>query len=424
MTADSQPLPRAWLIVVLLWFTVLFNYVARLLPTTMHGSIVSAMPMTETQFGLLTSCLFWAYGLMSPFAGYMADRFSRSRVIIMSMFLWSAITWLTSYARTFEQLVILRTLVGVSEACYFPAALALISDYHRGPTRSLATGIHQSGFAIGIALSGFGGWLAEQRSWHYAFSLVGLVGIAHSAVLAFLLRDAPRLSRSGTPSVEAKPPVRFGEALVNLFGRTSFVLAFINMALLGVTGWTVIAWLPVFMQEHFHLTQGLAGFSANGYMNAAAVPGFLIGGAWADRWSRTNRRARMFVPAIGLLVASPGILLAANNGVFILAIMGLVTFSVFESFFGANMMPILCEVVDSRYRATGYGLINLMGTIAAGFGIYFSGVLRDGKIDLHIVFDIVAAVYAICALLLYFIRDNKLIDIAPAAAVADPLRAE
>ncbi len=405
-TTDSELPSHAWRVVVLLWFVAFCNFLARLLPTTMHGSLVAAIPMTETQYGLLTASLFWTYGLVSPFGGFLADRFGRSRVIITSMFVWSVITWLTSYARTFEQLLILRSLMGLSEGCYLPAALALISDYHKGPTRSLATGIHQTGSIVGIGLSGLGGWLAERSSWHYAFSLVGLASIAYCALLVFLLRDAPRASPSGTAAAEAEPKVRVGKAVVSLFSRGSFVLVVISAALVAVISWTVAAWMPVFLQEHFHLTQGVAGLSATGYMNAAAVPGMLIGGVWADHWSRTNGRGRIFVTVIGLLGTALGILLTANTNVFILAVLGLVIYRLFLSFFDANVMPILCEIVDARYRATGYGLLNLVAATISGFGIYFPGVVRDLKIDLHIVFDIVAPVSVMCAIMFCFVKQK------------------
>jgi MFS family permease len=416
MNAGAQLPPRAWLIVGLLWFTVLSNYLARTLVTTMHGSLVAAIPMTEAQFGLLMSSLLWTYGLASPFAGFLADRFKRSRVIVASMLLWSVITWLTSYARTFEQLLIVRSSMGLIEACYMPAALALICDYHRGPTRSLATATHHTGYVAGLALSGVGGWVAEQYSWHFAFALVGLVGLAYSLPLGLLLRDVPPPSATPSPGTvrsqrarealpDAAPPApRLGQAVLSLLGRGYFVMMLAAHALLNLIGWTVIGWVPVFLQERFHLTQGLAGISATGYTTVASVLGLFLGGLWADRWSRTRGRARMFVPAIGLLIAAPGMLLFANTGVFTVAILGLLVYWLFVQFYDPNTMPVLCEVVDARYRATGYGLLNMVGMISAGFGIYISGVMRDLRIDLHIVFDLGAVVCVICALIYYFIN--------------------
>src|SRR6185369_8408264 len=103
----------------------------------------------------------WVYGLLSPCAGFLADRYNRSRVIVISLLAWSVLTWLTAHATTFHGLLLTRALMGVSEACYIPAALALIADYHRGGTRSLATGIHMSGIMVGSGLGGLGGWIAE-----------------------------------------------------------------------------------------------------------------------------------------------------------------------------------------------------------------------------------------------------------------------
>ncbi len=204
MTAVPRLPPRAWLIVALLWFVGLFNYLVRIMLTTMHGSIVDAIPMTEAQFGLLTSVFLWVYGLLSPFAGFLSDRFSRSRVIGISLVAWSAVTWLTAYATNLHQLIAMRALMGVSEACYLPAALALITDYHRGPTRSFATGVHMTGILFGAALGGFGGLIAEHTTWHYAFSLVGAGGVIYCGVLVWALRDSPRESDED-PATMAAP---------------------------------------------------------------------------------------------------------------------------------------------------------------------------------------------------------------------------
>jgi MFS family permease len=392
---------------VLLWFTVLSNYLARALFTTMHGSIVTAIPMSEAQFGLLTSSLLLTYGVASPFAGFLADRFNRSRVIVVSLLLWSTTTWLASYCRTFEQLIVLRSLMGLVEACYMPAALALICDYHQGPTRSIAIAIHHTGWVVGLALAGLGGWLAERQSWHFAFAFVGLTGVAYVLPLALLLRDAPRKPTAATAAPAAKSAARLGEALIGLLGLGSFVLMLAVHAMLNLGDWAMVGWVPVFFQEHFHVTQGVAGVSATGYKNLGLIVGLFIGGFWADRWSRTNARARMFVPAIGLIIGAPGIVLMANSGVLPLAILGLAIYYLFAAFYDPNTMPVLCELVDARYRATAYGLLNCVGMIAAGLGIVVIGLLRDSKIDLRLVFDLGALLCLICALIYFRLKPRS-----------------
>ena len=211
-TAVSKPglLSPAWLVVALLFVVGMLNYLDRVMITTMRGSIVDAIPMTDTQFGLLTAVFLWTYGLLSPLAGFLADRFSRSRVIIGSLFVWSAVTLLTAYATTFNELLVTRLLMGVSEACYIPAALALIVDYHRGSTRSLATGIHIGGMMLGQSLGFVGGWLAQDNTWNHPFWIFGVVGIVYALVLVFFLNDAPPSGRMSTIPDMPKESVHLG----------------------------------------------------------------------------------------------------------------------------------------------------------------------------------------------------------------------
>jgi MFS family permease len=402
---SSSPIlhSKAWLVVALLWLVAALNYLDRLMVTTMRGSLLQAIPMTDAQFGLLTSMFLWVYGALSPFTGFLADRFSRRVVIVTSLFVWSALTWLTGQAKSYEQLVLIRSLMGVSEACYLPAALALITDFHQGPTRSLATGIHMTGITVGSGLGGLGGWFAERHGWSFPFSLFGMIGVVYSIGLLFLLPDAPREPADGG-AAEPGNAIQFRAALRSLFARGSFVIAMLYWGLLGLAGWALAGWLPTYLNEQFHLTQGVAGLSATGYLQAASFVGLLIGGFCADRWSRINERGRMWVPAIGLCLAAPGILLAANASVLGLAIAGLIFYGLTRASTDANMMPVLCLVCDPRYRATGYGLLNLCGCFVGGLTIYAGGALRDAHVDVRSVFQVAAFSLLVCAGLLCLLK--------------------
>ena len=395
MNANSKWLTRAWLIVALLWFVGCLNYLDRIMITTMRGSLQAAIPMTDAQFGLLTSVFLWVYGLLSPLAGFLADRAGRSRVIIASLFVWSLLMWLTGHAKTFDQLLLARALMGISEACYIPAALALIADYHHGPTRSLANGVHLTGIMVGSALSGVGGWLAERYSWNCGFSLFGIVGIGYSLFLVFLLRDVTQ-AKGNNPAPPLENKVCLGAAIVSLFSQGSFIIACVYWGLLGLAGWAVIGWLPSYLNDQFHLSQGRAGLSATGYVYAAAMVGLPLGGFWADRWSRRNERGRIFVAMLGLCLAAPAILLAASTGLLGFAVAGLVCFGLARAFADANMMPILCLVSDPRYRATGYGILNMFACVVGGGAIYAGGALRDAHVDPSRIFQFAAASLALC----------------------------
>ena len=411
MTAPRPSLPQAWLCVALLWLVAALNYLDRVMLTTMRGSVIEAIPMNEAQFGLLTSAFLWVYGALSPFAGFIGDRFSRRWVVIGSLFAWSAITWLTGHAKTFDQLLFARALMGISEAFYIPAAMALIMDYHRNRTRSLANGIHVSGIFVGSGLGGLGGWLAERHGWSHAFNLFGFIGIFYSVVLIFLLRDAPR-DQSPFLDGSASGTTSLVPAFKSLFCQGSFLLALIFWGLLGLVGWAVAGWMPTYFQEQFSLRQGVAGFSATGYLQAAAFAGVIIGGALTDRWSRAGEQRRISITILGLCLAAPGILLAANTSMLSIAITGLILYGLTRSIADVNMMPILCLVCDSRYRATGYGILNMCACLMGGLAIYAGGLLRDAQVDVNRIFQISAASLLAGAGILYLVRPRSIPSIA------------
>lgn len=133
-----------WIVVGLLWFVALLNYLDRQMLSTMKPSMMLDIPelAKAENFGMLMAIFLWIYALMSPISGIIADRMNRKNMIVCSLFVWSGVTMAMGYATTFNQIYVLRAIMGVSEAFYIPAALSLIADYHQGNTRSLAIGIH------------------------------------------------------------------------------------------------------------------------------------------------------------------------------------------------------------------------------------------------------------------------------------------
>ena len=398
--SDNRPLPGAWLVVGLLWGVGCLNYLDRVMLNTMRDSIKQGVPMGDDDFGMLTTAFLIVYGVLSPVGGWFADRFSRSRIIVVSLAVWSVVTWATSFAHTYHQLLITRAFMGVSEACYIPAALALIADYHRGATRSLATGIHMSGLYAGMALGGMGGWMADRFGWSSGFFAFGCVGVVYAVVLALLLRDVPRAHHANAGAA----PVRATEALRALGGSRDFWIIAAYWGLAGFAGWAFMTWMPTFLKEHYHLTQTYAGFTASAYTQVAAFVGVLAGGAWADRWSRTQLRGRVWVPMIGLTLASPFVFLTAHTDALWLAVLGLIVWGLGRGCADANMMPILCQVAQPRHRATGYGVLNFFSCSIGGAAAYLGGWLKERQVDLSWLLMGSALLVLVAGLLLALVR--------------------
>jgi MFS family permease len=403
---------NAWLVVGLLFIVGALNYLDRTMIATMRSSIVESVPMSDAQFGLLTSVFLWVYGILSPLAGFLADRFSRSKVIIGSLFIWSLVTWLTSLATTYNQLLATRALMGISEAFYIPAALALIMDYHKGPTQSTATGLHIAGVMVGQSLGFIGGWIAENHTWNYAFHIFGMVGIAYAILLLFILKDAPKaesienIPLNSQTENKTKVNVKFSTAIKDLFTRKSFVILFVFWGIMGVVGWMVMAWLPTYYKEHFNLSQSMAGFYATAYLYPASIAGLLLGGFLSDRWSKKNKHARILIPMIGLVIAAPAVFAGSYTTVLWIAILFFLIYGLTRMFVDTNLMPILCLTVDNRYRATGYGILNMFATIIGGLGIYAAGALRDSQINLNLVYRLASLSIIICIILLWLVKND------------------
>lgn len=383
-----------WLVVAMLWVVAFLNYFDRNMIASMHDPIVNDFGLNDAQFGLLTSVFLWVYGILSPFSGFLADKYSRKVVIVISVAVWSAVTLWTGYIRSYPEMLAARVCMGVSEACYIPAALALITDYHRGRTRSLATGLHMSGLYAGLALGGLGGYIAEYWGWRYGFRVFGLFGVAYALLLLFFLKD----NKMETEQKEAEESsISLGQSFKQFFTDRSFILVMLYFSALGAVNWLVYGWLATFLKEHFHLGLGEAGISATGYIQIGSFAGVLLGGLWADRWSKTNTRGRLYVLVIGFTLGAPFLFIASATSAFVLAITGMAVFGVARGFNDANLMPVLRQITDSRYIATSYGFLNFLSTIVGGIMVYLSGALKDAHTDLSIMYQVCAVLLLLAA---------------------------
>ncbi len=392
----------AWLAVALLWPVALLNYLDRQMLASMKFSVMADIPTIQGDagWGFMLGQFKWVYAFLSPIGGFVADRFSRRFTICGSLFVWSAVTWATGRVTTYDELLVARALMGISEAFYMPAALALIADYHTGHTRSRAIGLHQTAIYCGVIAGGFGGYAADAPDfgWRGAFNICGICGMLYAVPLILLLRDAPR-----KPTVvENAPKVSPVRAATELLSNLSFVLLVLYFTLPALAGWVVRDWMPAILKKQFDIGQGKAGVAATLYWQSAALVGAFVGGWLADRWMRTNERGRIFVSAIGMCFIVPAMFGVGNAGTLGVAIAFLVLFGLGWGFFDCNNMPILCQIVRPELRATGYGIMNLVSISCGGLADWGFGEMRDRNVPLNIIFSVFAsfAVFSIVLVLL------------------------
>ena len=370
-----------WIVVGLLWIVALLNYMDRQMLSTMreYMAVDIAQLQSAEAFGALMGIFLWIYAIVSPFAGTVADRVSRKWLIIGSLAVWSAVTLLMGYCTTFSQLKWLRGLMGISEALYIPSGLSLIADYHSGKSRSLAVGIHMTGLYLGQALGGFGANLASVLTWQQTFHWFGIIGIAYAVILVFCLKEARPAAQPKAAEVApgtAKESIWKSFALI--FSNIAFWAILFYFASSSMPGWATKNWLPTLFQGSLDIPMEKAGPIATITIAASSLLGVLIGGPLSDRWVKKNLKGRIYTSAIGLGMMIPAlVLIGLGHGLFAAVAAGLL-FGIGYGMFDTNNMPILCQFVPSRLRATAYGFMNTVGVAMGAVCTQVLGRMQDG----------------------------------------------
>ena len=390
-----------WIVVGLLWVVALLNYMDRQMLSTMREAMQIDIAELESavNFGRLMAIFLWIYGCISPFAGAIADRISRKWLIIGSLTVWSGVTLAMGFCTTYNQIYVLRALMGISEALYIPAGLSLIADYFTGSSRSLAVGIHMTGLYLGQAVGGFGATIAAAFSWQQTFLCFGIAGVAYAALLAIMLEDR-RNEKSECGPDAAEPPAKepVWKSFVLIFSNISFWTILFFFAASSLPGWSTKNWLPTLFAESLGIPMSQAGPLSTITIAVSSFFGVLIGGSLSDNWVRKNIRGRIYTSAIGLAMMIPALVFIGLGSGLVSAIGAGVCFGVGYGMFDTNNMPILCQFVSSRHRATAYGIMNMTGVF---FGALITQVLGRwaDKGNLGLGFALMAAALGIALLL-------------------------
>lgn len=397
-----------WIVVGLLWGVALLNYMDRQMLSTMKDAMqVDIVELqTATNFGYLMAIFLWIYALMSPVSGVIADRMSRKWLIVGSLFVWSSVTYLMGIAETFNQIVFLRALMGVSEALYIPAGLSLIADYHTGKSRSLAVGIHMTGLYTGQAIGGFGATVADAFSWHTTFHWFGIIGIAYAVILMLFLHDK-KTEILPTEKLQANPQKEKESvftSLKSLLTNVAFWVILLYFAAPSLPGWATKNWLPTLFAENLDLPMSQAGPISTITIAVSSFIGVLIGGPLSDKWVQKNLRGRVYTGAIGLGLTIPSLLLLGFGHNLVAVVGAGLLFGIGYGIFDTNNMPILCQFVSRKQRATAYGVMNMIGVSAGAFITHLLGRWGDSG-NLGAGFAMLAIVVAIAlGVQLYFLR--------------------
>jgi MFS family permease len=408
-----------WLVVALLFFVGLVNYADRTSITAVYALLKTNLGFSDVGLGAIGSVFLWSYAVVSPFAGYAADRAGRAPLLVWSLAAWSAVTLLTGLVTAKWQLLSMRVLLGIVESMYLPAAMALVAEYHDQNTRAKAMTLLSIGQYLGLVVGGtLAGFLGERYGWRSPLYVLGVVGIL-LAILCFAILPHGNKERFKAEANEVAPEVSFWEATLGLVRIPSFVILAIAGVLTAIGAWIFINWLPLYFRESFGMTLTTAGFLGSSLVSITAVAGQLAGAAVSDSLARKGLHRRMLMQAVLILCAAPALLAFLYTRNRILIMIALILYSVFRNAADLNIIPLLCDLAGKRRMSTAIGMTNMLNTLAGGIAILAAGFLKS-SLGLTLVFAGTAGILLMDGLLLsvgylLFIRNDLTSSLLPAS---------
>ena len=354
-----------WWVVFMLWWVCFFNYADRQAISSVLPLLAREFRFDPVQLGLIGSAFAWVYAVLAPAAGVLADRAIRHRVLVWACVVWSFFTLATAWCVSLPMFVTIRALTGLGETFYFPAAMALISDYHGRQTRSRAMSWHQSAVYAGTIL---GSWLAalvaERCGWRVPFFLFGPAGIVLAMVLAKWLREPQRGAAEQSrrlPANERDQPMSVRHTLVLIVRTPSALLLMGGFLCANFVAVIFLTWTPTFLVEKFHYAIGAAGLTGTVYIHLASALAVPLAGGLADRLVRRRLTGRMLVQTLGLVAGAAFVLLVGKTSHTATLLAAMTAFGVCKGFYDSGIFASLYDVIEPRARGTAAGLMNTVG---------------------------------------------------------------
>ena len=399
--------PAEWRLIALLWVCYALNHADRQVVYTLFPVLKKDLAFSDTTLGLIGALFIWVYGLCSPVAGILGDRFSKARMVAMSLILWSTLTLLAGASPNGSFLLLCRALLGVSESLFFPAAYALIAAAHGSRTGSRAVAIFGTSHIVGVALGGtISGYIGEHYSWRASFWALGATGLMFAPLLIYFFRRMP-------PEFDDSRARKNSPGFKGFFSLLQVpTLCWITLYL-GVSTFALYlvgTWLPSFLGERFHAGLARSAFAASVYPQFGSALGLFCGGWIADRYSSGFKGIRCYSLVIAMLGAGPCLFLMGMTSEFEITCLAAVAYGFFSGFGIVNQTLATFEVVPVSKRASAVGMLNLVGSTVSGFAPFLGGLTKRA-IGIGRLIEYSALVSAIVGLMvLYGIYRNYATD--------------
>lgn len=392
-TALARPSHKRFFIMVLLFITVVINYLDRSNLSIAAPALTAELGLDPAHVGLVFSAFGWTYAAMQIPGGWLVDRVPPRILYSVALLLWSVATVALGFVGSFVALFVLRMAVGALEAPAYPINSRVVTTWFPERERATAIGFYTSGQFVGLAfLTPILAWLQLAYGWHMVFVITGAIGIVWALAWYALYREPQDFRGANAAEVAL---IRDGGGLVDIaskpkrrgidLGDLKIVLTqrklwgiYIGQFCLNSTLWFFLTWFPTYLVKYRGMDFIKSGWLA-GVPFLAAFVGVLCSGLFSDwliRRGATVGLARKLPIIAGLLIST--CIIGANwfdSTPMVIACLAL-------AFFGNGLASITWSLVSTLAPArllglTG-GMFNFIGNLSAIVTPVVIGLLATG----------------------------------------------
>jgi len=355
-------------IFMLLFLLYMFDYIDRMVVTSMFTFIEADWGLTHMQSGMLVSAVYWSIVALTFPVSILVDRWSRKKTIGIMAVMWSFATLLCAFTGNFTQLFLARILIGVGEAGYAPGGTAIIAGIYPQEKRAKMIGFWNASIPLGTALGlALGGIIAATWGWKHAFGIVAIPGLI-VAILFFFIKDYKTINLTSNADLQGENQFKVKEVLSEFLKKPSLLYTYFGFAFVIFVTTAMITWLPRYFQETLDISEKAAGMKAGSVM-VLAIIGAPPGGYVADHWRKYRVRARMLFPALTTSISAVLLFVAFNFLTGLPQYICLLLFGTMVTAFISAAAAVTQDVVHPGLRAVSYSFAvivqNLLGASTA-----------------------------------------------------------
>ncbi len=337
----------------------LLNYMDRQVLYAVFPLLQTDLQLTDLQLGTLASAFMVVYMCYAPVMGYLADRFSRPRLIGISALIWSGATLACGAAKSYVSLLWPRALIGVGEGGFTTMAQPFLVEQVAKQKHAWVLALFGLALPVGSALGyALGGLIGGHWGWRVAFMAAGVPGVLLGLLAWTCLKDNARKKQP-----VAKRPVL--KDYFPLFKNKPFLRVCLAQAMMTFVMGGLSAWMPTYLHRYLGWQVGQAGTYFGALVIGCGAIGTWLGGKWAAAWFARSPNAYYKLIAVSFAGALPfcwGALCATHAGIVLTGLgAALVLLFLPTGAIAAALVDTTSEKVRSMAFALNIFIIHLLG---------------------------------------------------------------